>query len=448
MKQLRIKDNSITNKENFSEIGSVVKRISDKTLEQLEKDGVFVFPELLGDAEDITRDQMVLQSFNDSYRTGNVMGFLGCGDERLIIESRFSLSEEDHFFQYLLEQVLDFPNIVNFEIDANQDKKMFRFFLFLFPSYLRSAMRKGIFKTYIRNNYNNENVKGNIDVARHIKNNTPFIGNIAYNQRVYSYDNVVMELVRHTIEFIKSKPYGNKVLSRVKDEVKIIIDVTPQYNYCSRLKVINSNKSNIVRHAFYKEYRALQQLCFLILQNEKHQIGVGSRNVFGILFDGAWLWEEYMNMLVGDIFYHPMNKNHKGAQWLFSGNNGLVYPDFISKDLQKRIIADAKYKPKDNIGNKDYLQILAYMFRFDAKQAFFIYPEKDNKEDLKLWVNKGCSFEKNVVARNDVLVSKHGFRIPSNAVDYNDFVIKMKESEAMFVFQFKSLTNSDNEDIL
>lgn len=44
-----------------------------------------------------------------------------------------------------------------------------------------------------------------IDVARHMKKNTPFIGNIAYSQREYSYDNDLMELVRHTIEYIKGK---------------------------------------------------------------------------------------------------------------------------------------------------------------------------------------------------------------------------------------------------
>lgn len=59
-------------------------------MEQLEREGVFVFPETVKDAGDITQDQMLLQSVNDTYRSGNVMGFLGYGDERLVIESRFA----------------------------------------------------------------------------------------------------------------------------------------------------------------------------------------------------------------------------------------------------------------------------------------------------------------------------------------------------------------------
>lgn len=433
MKQLKIKDNTFVKKENFSDIMGVVKGVADKTLEQLDREGIFVFPEMIDDVEDMTKKQMLLQSVNDSFLSGNVMGFIGVGDERLVIESRFSTGSNDFLFQYLLEKVLDFPNIVNMETDANQDDRLFSLLLFLFPYYLKTAMRKGVFKTYIRNLYNNANVKGIIDISRHIKKNIPFAGNVAYSQREYSYDNYLLELIRHTIEHIKKKPYGNRLLSQVKDEVKLVVEVTSDYELYNKRKIINENKKNVVRHAFFREYRALQQLCILILQNQKHQIGSGSRRIYGILFDGAWLWEEYMNMLVGDIFYHPMNKAKQGGQYLFAGNKGKIYPDFISKNAINRVIADAKYKPIDNIGNKDYLQLLAYMFRFDAKEGFYLYPEAENTDDLRLCVNKGSSYENNVSAREEVCLTKHGLKIPNATERYNDFVSKIKECEEVFI---------------
>ena len=292
MKLLKIKDNSQLKKETFSGIGVLTGKIADKTLEQLEWEGVFVFPEIVKDAEDITQDQMILQGINDTYRSGNVMGFLGCGDERLIIESRFCGEGNDYFFQYLLDRVLDFPNIVDLESNANHDNRLFNFLLFLFPYYLKSAMRKGLFKKYIHHRYNDGNIKGTIDIARHIKKNTPFTGNVAYSQREFSYDNSLMELVRHTIEFINGKPYGNNLLIKVKDEVKLVINATPSYEAYARQKIVDENKKNTVRHAYFREYLALQRLCLLILRHQKHQIGYGSRQIYGILFDGAWLWEE------------------------------------------------------------------------------------------------------------------------------------------------------------
>lgn len=432
MKPLRIKDNSSIRKELFSNVPLLTKRIADKTLKQLEQEGVFVFPDLIRDAEDIEEDQMILQSVNDTYRSSNVMGFLGCGNEQMVIESRFSAAGQDYFFSYLLERVLEFPSILNLGTNADQENKLFHLLLFLFPQYLKSAMRKGPFKTYIFNRYNDSYVKGTIDVSRHIKQNTPFVGNVAYHQREYSYDNDLMELVRHTIEFIRRKPYGRNLLTKVKDEVQLVVETTQNYRPHDRRKVILENKHNVIRHAYYREYRALQQLCVLILQHQKHQIGSGSRQVYGILFDGAWLWEEYINTLIGDLFYHPMNKAGSGAQRLFAENVGLIYPDFISKNKEHRVIADAKYKPIDNIGNRDYLQLLAYMFRFDAKSGFYFYPEAADGKERLLTMNQGSTYEGNVQPRNDVTVRKLGLKIPNHVPDYESFVRDMQISEQKF----------------
>lgn len=435
MTEIKLKDNAAISKSKFADIAVLTQKVADKTLAQLEKEGVFVFPEAIKDAQDITSDQMVLHSVNDYYHTSNIMGFLGYGKERLVIESRFSTGDQDYFFQYLLECVLDFPNILELNTNSAKDARLFNLLVFLFPRYLKSAMRKGIFKTYICKQYNDSNVKGTIDIARHIKKDTPFTGKIAYNQREFCYDNYLMELIRHTIEFIKIKPYGNKLLNRAKDEVSAVINITNAYEYCNRRKIIIENKKDPIHHAYFYEYRKLQRLCILILQHEKNQIGSSMSKIHGILFDGTWLWEEYIDSLVGDVFYHPMNKIGKGAQRLFAENIGLIYPDFISRDTENRIIADAKYKPVDNIGNKDYLQVLAYMFRFDAKKGFYFYPESNEMNNVELRLNRGSTYENNVVARSDISLIKCGLHIPRDSVNYDHFKKQIMYSENSFKSQ-------------
>ena len=181
-----------------------------------------------------------------------------------------------------------------------------------------------------------------------------------------------------------------------------------------------------------------QQRLDLILQHQKQELGTGINRVYGVLFDGAWLWEEYVNTLVNEHFYHPKNKAHSGAEQLFSGERkvGLIYPDFISKNSNNRIIADAKYKPVENIGNHDYLQLLAYMFRFDAKKGFYFYPEASSKKEVRLRLNKGSSHEKNVEPRGDVEIIKLGLKIPNDVQNYDDFIKEINESE-------KNLTQSE-----
>lgn len=95
---------------------------------------------------------------------------------------------------------------------------------------------------------------------------------------------------------------------------------------------------------------------------------------------------------------------------------GRIYPDFISKNAENRIIADTKYKPVGNIGSKDYLQILAYMFRFDEKEGLYIYPEAGAGtaaiSELTMYWNKGTTFDQNVSYQEDVVVTKLGLKIP------------------------------------
>ena len=429
MKIPKVKDNTTYITSRFSCNQCIVSNILNKSLNQLDAEGLFIFPEAIKKVEDLTRDQMILQEFNGKYRTGNVMGFIGYGKERLIIQSRFCNDKEDYFLSYLLERVLNIPNIVSLDADTSSDKRLLNFLLFIFPKYLENAIRKGLYKQYIHKKYNDTNIKGKIDIPRHLTKNTPFIGSIAYSQRLFSYDNMLMELIRHTIEFVKSKSYGSIILSDIKEELKLIVNATQSYRTCDRQKIIEQNKKNPIRHAYFREYSALQRLCILILKSEKHDIGSGIQNSYGILFDGAWLWEEYINILLSSHFYHPKNKSNFGAQQLFSDGKGLIYPDFISKSTDPRLIVDAKYKPIENIRGRDYLQVLAYMYRFDASQGYYIYPDSEGQVPLVLNLNKGSTYENNVSARNDVNIIKLGFKIPNKSADYDDFKMQIHESE-------------------
>lgn len=432
---VKVNDNEKIPKERLEGIGSLVRKISDKTLEQLSKEGVFFHPERIKDSKDMTKDQMVLQSVNEHYRTSNVMGFLGYGKQHLIIRSRFSSDDQDHFFQYLLEKVMDFPNVLELSTNMSREDRLFNMLLFLFPQYLKKAMRKGAYKTYIRRQYNNADIKGSVNIARHIRENTPFVGKVAYDQREFSYDNHLMQLIRHTIEFIKMVTYGKDLLHRCKDEVSAVVKATSDYEYYNRRKIITQNKTDPIRHAYYFEYRELQRLCLMILQYEKHRFGSGSREIYGILFDGAWLWEEYVDLLIGKDFYHPTNKSGGGGQRLFDNKEGLIYPDFISSNSEDRLIADAKYKPIHNIRGADYLQMLAYMMRFDAKRGSYLYPDNDGSEKMEMRLNSGSTYEKNVVPRDDISVIKLGLKIPRFAEDHEHFRRQMAASEEKFKAQ-------------
>lgn len=89
----------------------------------------------------------------------------------------------------------------------------------MFPYYLKTAMRKGLFKRYIRHRYNDGNVKGSIDIARHIEKNTPFNGSVAYSQRKFSYDKSLMAMSQDDISITK---HGLKIPEDVPDNAGFV----------------------------------------------------------------------------------------------------------------------------------------------------------------------------------------------------------------------------------
>ena len=72
------------------------------------------------------------------------------------------------------------------------------------------------------------------------------------------------------------------------------------------------------------------------------------------------------------------------------------------------------------------------MFRFDAKEGYYLYPEAAGTDDLRLWMNKGSTYEANVTPRDDICLTKHGLKIPVNAENYEMFAAQIKDSESEF----------------
>lgn len=190
---------------------------------------------------------------------------------------------------------------------------------------------QGIYKEYQRNEYNNANVRGTIDINRHLKLNLPFNGRVAYRTREFSHDNHVTELIRHTIEYISKTIFGKALLendAETRTSVAQIVSATPHYSRQEREKIIKSNLKAI-NHPYFSRYTPLQKLCLRILRHERIKYGLKEDKIYGILFDVSYLWEEYLaTILTKQRFEHPNNKKGKGRIYLAKQNRFPRYPDF------------------------------------------------------------------------------------------------------------------------
>ena len=359
--------------------------IADKTIAELckENENLLIFPYSIETSCDKICDSPVMSILNTGdpdkvqITTGNVMGFIGIDNLQIKIKSRFDEGRDDFFLHYMLQKVL---SLNLFDLKHNDEQEdIFDFIMFMFSYLLKAAMNQGVYREYKNFKHNDSNLKGTIDIGRHIARNFPFVGNIAYATREYSHDNNMSELIRHTIEFMKTKRYGQLVLNigrETIENVKIIIAHTPSYNKNERSSIISKNLRAKV-HPYYTEYRPLQTLCLQILRMEEVKYGESSNEICGILFDGAWLWEEYVNTILSNQgFRHPENKLHKGGIYLFDDHSGIRYPDFYKDDM----VLDAKYKrlgsydKVSKLDRNDIHQVMAYMTTLKVNRGGFVAP--------------------------------------------------------------------------
>ena len=185
---------------------------------------------------------------------------------------------------------------------------------------------------------------------------------------------------------------------------------------------------------------------------EEVKYGESSDEICGILFDGAWLWEEYVNTILSNHgFKHPENKLHKGGIYLFDDHNGIRYPDFYKDDM----VLDAKYKrlgsydkvskldrndankniPKSHrrydkvskLDRNDVHQVITYMTALKADRGGFVAPLEQKQSKVQTSHLQGSM----------ATLSIFGIEICKSATSYAEFCEKMGEMEAEFVDSLK-----------
>ena len=185
-------------------------------------------------------------------------------------------------------------------------------------------------------------------------------------------------------------------------------------------------------HPYYSEYLPLQKLCLQILRYEELKYGQEEDEIYGVLVDAAWLWEEYLALILSEEYNHYLKGKGKSFS-LFEEGFQQIIPDYLSKD--RKVVADAKYIPLDQesaYGEEKatsiYYKTITYMYRFCSNTGLLLYPHPD--EDPKIKELKIKTEKEHI---NGGRIVKVALRIPSNCQDFDSFCSSMKDSELDFV---------------
>ena len=436
-----------------------LKSLTISEMIEADEADVIVWPQSFNDGYETIKDQYIFQISEkdgekiDSITTGNIVGFIGKDKTDIRIHSRFSaidkknenkwIVKNDYFLYYMLEKVMAI-NLLDLNTKSSSDKdRVFDLLIFFFPKLLKDALSQGLYKKYVYREYNDSNIRGVVDVNRHIRHNIPANGRIAYRTREYSYDNPVTQLIRHTIEFIRRKRMAKQILHNDPDTesfVQQIVQATPTFQAQKRQVIINMNLRPVV-HPYYTKYAALQNLCLRILRYDKLSYeAANDKKIHGLLIDAAWLWEEYIAKVLSDgtNLKHYTSRNSNFRLFIKDGKPfQKIIPDYYDGD---KVVADAKYMPLHLYDHLDaeratgvYYKTIMYMYRFDAKKGFLFYPY-NKKEDNE----NNIYSEYQIEGRKDCYLYEVGLEIDKEAKNYMDFRQNMSGKngkEAVFIKQ-------------
>ena len=211
----------------------------------------------------------------------------------------------------------------------------------------------------------------------------------------------------------------------VVDKIRMMTQISYKKN--DRQRVVAANLKRF-SHPYFTAYVMLQKICMQILRRDKISFGEKENKIYGLLFDGAWLWEEYLNTVLKQDFEHPENKTGKHRRYLFNyGAKSFqaIYPDFISKN-PPTIVGDAKYMALETKEcNEDseratsvYYKNITYMYRFNSTTGFLLFPHP-----------KGGSDETYEIKETAGRLRKIGLSIPQNETSFAAFQTYMRAQE-------------------
>ena len=326
-----------------------------------------------------------------SLETGNLMGVLRLHGKasgasvQVEVLSRFDKGEKNYFLNYLLSKAFDCALGAE-SVSAERSSLLEILLDIVFVRRLGEAVKAGLLRHYREFRNNDWNFKGSLDLARHIRENVPLMHGIAYRKREIDLDVPVNRMIlkaaltvnRRHPAFFEDYPDAADALRQLR------MGVTEEHDLRTLLSRRDCREP--VRHPFYREiWEPLRRIARMILEDEHWTLFTNETTdedeVSGIVFDGSWLWEEYIAKVLKTDFLHCGRGESADGQGLrvFVDGYARFYPDFLKKD--RSCVLDAKYKRSNPNGDRDDVhQVLCYLLLTGAKFGGLVFPPEDRCE--------------------------------------------------------------------
>ena len=421
---------------------------------------------VLGENDCAAREpfKIVTQGNKGEYWTQQYIGLLQITSdgtkEEVFIRSRFDVNESCEFSKYMLNKALGLKaNILQkVEPSVGRGEILDLILAIIFTMQIARAYRKGIYRRYRTYENNDSKLKGRIDVARHIRLNPIFNGNIAYSSREYTADNDMNRMILTAYTSLQKRQPGlmrelEKKYTPVKDFISQLKNIMQPASRQEARKLVQKERKKIT-HAVYSDWESVRKTAILILKYMGIAPEDDGTNVNGILINMNYIWERYLVQIVKEkienkyqiegkksfgIFFPNDQSNESPRELKLQPGELKLQPDLVISDKDEPLlIIDAKYKNEwenvasDKLGKpdrEDCFQIMSYMYRAKCKFGGIFCPQtkvRDESDNGKMSLKEYFIFEKR---DEKAIVTLFSLQINGVQGSSKEFAEEMKKRE-------------------
>ncbi len=435
---IRLKDFTPVNKGFSNDPNDNILQICKELQDEIDTKEELTIININGDKE---KKPCIFSSYNDEYSVQKYVGVLEYNGNKITIGSRFDSDDNQYFLQYVFSKAFDMNGKIFDDMNTfgKSEDSWDLLLIMVFIKQLKEAMKKGLYRTYRSYQYNDSKIKGQIDIARHLKINVHENGKVAYNSREYTIDNYNNYLFLKAFEIIEKKyPSILKKLISSDDNVKNGIGYLKSKlgNEYNNQEILKNTTKKIV-HPIYRKYESLRKTSILIIR----KLGINSMNtddskVTGFVIDMTKLWEQFLEKTM----FKKIDNNNYISQDKFNILNGKreLIPDFYWASMH--LVIDAKYRSSWGMTLKgdwsgvrdDVFQVLAYMLSLDCNLGGVVFPVDSNIT---------FPYDEKLSVFPDGNQNKVFFRLPyfiKKNDNYLDFSRNMEQQEEFIISKIKN----------
>ncbi|GEM_PF-2913989 len=234
----------------------------------------------------------------------------------------------------------------------------------IFYEKARYLIRRGLQKRYVRQTVESNTISGRPQM-RHITRYIPFTGKLPAD-KWYRKENTILNILTLSTAYFL---YKNIQSPSTKEKISEIVDILENLRidiYPLSKSLLSDAKKVVNRNTLH--YLPIINLAELLLRGIP-QTSSGNTPFSGFFLDMSRLFE------LATLRHLKETYSYVEYQRRINIMSGIkaepIRPDFV---IDKKIPADAKYRPFDKMGKEVIYQVLTYAMALGSKKAFVYYP--------------------------------------------------------------------------